>query len=706
MWLGVAAAVLCLAGPVIAGKMGVSPFASVTGPSLGQLAGERLLIFLGKVSGLNVAAKVLLVLSATLPFVLLFGMAYSTLTSTELKASCIKFYALLNRLPGAAVLNEKTTAAAVLVNASYFFGLFVFAVVLGVVTDEIKTTFKDIKNGRYPVSQEGHIVVLNWNNQSVPLLRQLAAARKAGLKEVYNRPIAVLSEVSKAEMDSTIRSRLKGLDLEVYTRQGSPTVPGDLATIAASKAAAIIVLNPAGSASPAQASAAVQAQSAVALAAASPGLASQRVVFQAPAVNRGMAKDHMAAFKRLTNVGSSMQTMQFSDADLLTRITTVSALQPGMQRVVMTLLGPDNACLRAQPAPASLVGTEYRHARRMFADGVVCGLMRGEVTDLLVPEKHVIQADEKLVIMASAPDVGMDAAAERNFLLASEGVEGRLARSHNYKQGPEHIIIVSLEPEKAVSLADVFAELSPRGSSVTFLLPKMPAAGVPARKGNVSFKFLTPDSASENCVSAALLKEAGIQTANCVVVGGLDSMASPGDADAFVTATVLQVQDSVRLSGRKTAPHIVSQVRKKSTEQSINTYLKVLKEEAKASGASSGHIITRPDLFVFDDMVATMLAMSAAHPKYLDMVQEMLDSEGAELYLRNPQVYNLGIGDLLTFADVAETTRVFGETAVGVMRADGNFTLAPEPTFPLNLQQGDKVIVLAQNFDVTKLKRN
>ncbi len=45
-------------------------------------------------------------------------------------------------------------------------------------------------------------------------------------------------------------------------------------------------------------------------------------------------------------------------------------------------------------------------------------------------------------------------------------------------------------------------------------------------------------------------------------------------------------------------------------------------------------------------------------------------------------------GDLLTFADVAETSRAFNETAIGVIRADGNFTLAPEPTYPLNLQTG------------------
>jgi hypothetical protein len=103
----------------------------------------------------------------------------------------------------------------------------------------------------------------------------------------------------------------------------------------------------------------------------------------------------------------------------------------------------------------------------------------------------------------------------------------------------------------------------------------------------------------------------------------------------------------------------------------------------------------------------------------------------AELYFRNPQVFNLRIGeldaealelmccqriltpchggvpilsiicwscatlflpgDLLTFADVAESARLFNETALGYISASGNTVLAPEPTHPLNFQQGDRV---------------
>jgi hypothetical protein len=52
-------------------------------------------------------------------------------------------------------------------------------------------------------------------------------------------------------------------------------------------------------------------------------------------------------------------------------------------------------------------------------------------------------------------------------------------------------------------------------------------------------------------------------------------------------------------------------------------------------------------------------------------------------------------GDLLTFADVAESARLFNETALGYISSTGVTVMAPEPSHPLSLQQGDRVGGLA-----------
>jgi hypothetical protein len=53
-----------------------------------------------QVAALHVTAKVVLVLASTVPAVLFFGALHASLTRGELQASCVKMYALLNRLPG------------------------------------------------------------------------------------------------------------------------------------------------------------------------------------------------------------------------------------------------------------------------------------------------------------------------------------------------------------------------------------------------------------------------------------------------------------------------------------------------------------------------------------------------------------------------------------------------------------------------------
>ena len=50
-------------------------------------------------------------------------------------------------------------------------GLFTFAVFLGLVSDEVKRSFRDIKDGLYPVRLHGHVLILNWSRDAIPLLR-------------------------------------------------------------------------------------------------------------------------------------------------------------------------------------------------------------------------------------------------------------------------------------------------------------------------------------------------------------------------------------------------------------------------------------------------------------------------------------------------------------------------------------------------------
>lgn len=63
---------------------------------------------------------------------------YRLVSGDPWSSALFKSYGVLFRAPGFAVSNEPTLAASLVVNTLFIFGMFVFAVLVGMISDEIK----------------------------------------------------------------------------------------------------------------------------------------------------------------------------------------------------------------------------------------------------------------------------------------------------------------------------------------------------------------------------------------------------------------------------------------------------------------------------------------------------------------------------------------------------------------------------------------
>ena len=84
------------------------------------------------------------------------------------------------------------------------------------------------EDGNNKVIEKDHTVVLNWNSQLVPLLKQMAVAKseRAG---TFDKPVVLLADVDKELMDELVESALEDSPpLEVVTRRGNPFDTEDL----------------------------------------------------------------------------------------------------------------------------------------------------------------------------------------------------------------------------------------------------------------------------------------------------------------------------------------------------------------------------------------------------------------------------------------------------------------------------------------------
>ncbi|MCJ1468199.1 hypothetical protein MMC07_006827 [Pseudocyphellaria aurata] len=94
------------------------------------------------------------------------------------------------RLKCVTVIGEVNQWTSHLMNIMWLFGTFTFAIVLGVVTEDIVAhvvlRLQNIRSGNYPVITANHTLILNWNSQTVALLRQIAINKLERSADTYD----------------------------------------------------------------------------------------------------------------------------------------------------------------------------------------------------------------------------------------------------------------------------------------------------------------------------------------------------------------------------------------------------------------------------------------------------------------------------------------------------------------------------------------
>ena len=246
-----------------AGALSVRPIGSV--PLLGSLLFNTKQLLLAR-SGACLALFVACTIVGG-------GLVYSRVTGTRpLSAAAFKAYSLLNDIPGADATDEESTAGRLVAVTLHLVGVLTFAILLGVVSDNISSAVDRLRTSNAPVMESGHTLLVNWGGYSKPVLRQLASARKDGRLPCGR--VVILADMPKEELDEQVRVRAlcprgpvgvtngrahspsqvqdelakAGSDLsglQISTRQGSPRELADLQRACAGTARRVIVTPPA-----------------------------------------------------------------------------------------------------------------------------------------------------------------------------------------------------------------------------------------------------------------------------------------------------------------------------------------------------------------------------------------------------------------------------------------------------------------------------
>ncbi|GIL83177.1 hypothetical protein Vretifemale_11986, partial [Volvox reticuliferus] len=127
---------------------------------------------------LDFRLRLVLLAALTLPFILLGGLVHALASGNPWSTSAYLVYGLLFRVPSlGAVRLDEPAASALVLNAVFLFGTFGFAILLGLIGEEVKGTVK----------------ALRADATAVALLRQVAEDVSKPGSPLYGRPIVVLA---------------------------------------------------------------------------------------------------------------------------------------------------------------------------------------------------------------------------------------------------------------------------------------------------------------------------------------------------------------------------------------------------------------------------------------------------------------------------------------------------------------------------------
>ncbi|GAB4818940.1 hypothetical protein N2152v2_005986 [Parachlorella kessleri] len=650
----------------------------------------KLTLLVQQVLAAHVAIKILAVFTAAAPIVYAGGLLYSVITDSPIQLGLLKVYSVIIRVPGAKVTEEKSLAAGVLMNAFFLAGVFSFAVLIGIVSEEIKLQLKGVRIGNYPVVTADHTLVLNWNRQSTSLLRKMVQDSH-GCSKSLGRELVILAEESKDKMDSAILPLLDGSRLRVVTREGAPHSLSDLDAVSAARAKTVILLHPDN----AKDADARKTATILGLEAArshpSMSIGAQRVIVQNPeclAEGRqaaGQSKSLMDLAHQ-TVKGREMRLVEVNGNRNIARLIAQSAVQPGVASVYSNIAQstPGAPDFYLRDCGEELHGKTYQEARRSYTEAVVCGLVRhsDRATQLNPSDNTKLHAADRLIVLAHKGDAPSQLGGPQAAPAAPnmEELRQRLQAAVPPEPRPKTVVVLGWGGGVA-DIASAISEFATAGSEVIFV-SQHPPADLPESTPKCSFRYLQGSPFDHDAC-----RRAGVADCHAIIMGTLECEEGKA-ADARTLASLLVVQDLV--SDRPlpaSTPHVVAAIHRQGTVRTARHILKDLGRDRLTA-----------ELLQPNELASGMLLQVANEPGLAPALSELIDNSiGQEIYLRRPERYSLDSGHSATFAEVVELARLRGETALGYVTGDGSLALAPEAMSRHHFTKSSRVVVMAES---------
>jgi len=540
------------------------------------------------------------------------------------------------------------------------FGMLVVAALIGVVSTGLDGKLEELRKGRSKVLEYNHTIILNWSPSIFDIVSELCIANAS---EKAPR-IVIMANRDKVEMEQEIRSKVGNTGrTRIIIRSGDPTDLFDLGLVNPQTSKSIIVTSPEGAKDPDS-----QVIKSILALTNAPSRRQERYKIVAE-----LADASTMEVARI--VGGDEVQLVLAD-ELISRILVHSIRQPGLASIYTEILDFDGCEIYVVPA-STIVGKTFGEALLMFESSALIGLCSKEdAVSINPPMDSLIEEGSKLVIIAE-DDASIRMADHRADDISTEAI-----RTASQSPAPPERLLILGWNHRGSTIVQEISRFVAFGSHVVIagdaasLKEDVAKLSVDPRRLGISVE--TVDTSK-----AAQLEGLNIASFDGVLVLGYADDLPAQSADTRTLITLLHLREASERTGR---------------------HIKVVSEMIDVRNRELAEVTRADDYIVSNKLVSLMLAQASENPYLAAIIDDLLDEQGSEIYLRPVGDY-VDIQHPISFYSIVESARRRGEVAFGYRRSPeaGNTSdkrlagvvVNPSKRAKVLYHPEDRVIVLA-----------
>ena len=528
-------------------------------------------------------------------------------------------------------------------------GLFVTSILIGIITTGFEEKFNALKRGNSAVIERGHTLILGFNDAIHTFITELIAANE----NQKDACIVILTAHDKEEVEAAIAEMLPPhCNTRIVCRTGSITDATMISRCAITQAKSVII----NSEDDFTITKAILAINAI----------------LSESANADLSKPHIVATVsnalnlEAANIAGEGNTELLLVNDIIARIIAQTCRQSGLSNVLIELFDYDGDEIYFESFPEA-TGKTFADAALRMPKSVAMGILRGERIMLNPDPQEVIIIGDRIIVLAEDDGTTTLAPTAKNTANLSALTSKTTAHTNTL----DKLLILGVNSMLPLILQEL-NRFFVSGSTIVIADQSIPE----------EYKAMAADLENLNLI----IKECDTndrRNLNDLVSADTDRIlllsneeADTEDSDAMTLMKLIHLRDIARRADRTI--NITSEI-KNSTNQKL----------AKVAEVN--------DLVVGTNIVNLALTQISENRSLATLFRELLQSDGAEIYIR-PAAEYVQLDTPMDFYAVTEIVSQRGECALGYKQQRGThqvITTNPDKAAMITFTAADHIIVIA-----------